>query len=185
MIGKAHPRPVMARLQIRFDPPDSGWIRLQAQPLTADWHIAATHLDDPFPAMMDWLETILDGAASARWAIEEEGSVAQFVFLASAGWLTRPKPQLVFMSSNDRGDVFRLASTPVTPLELVRTFYQSFREYVEGPGYVADEWALLDRDPEEWLWHGDDLRALRSRRVEEALRAPLAEQLSLNLQHRF
>lgn len=170
-------------LEVSFDPPSSGCLFFKVSPLTGDGQVSATHIDDPFPGMIEWLDEIVRGARIARWTIEEEGTTAQFVFLGTVPSLSGPvAPQLVFLRGNETGEVFALSSCASTPLDVARAFYVPFRTYVRSTSYDPGEWEMMG-DPEEWPWQGDKLRALRSALIEEALSGPGEEQMGLPLRY--
>ena len=151
------------QFEIVFDPPELGCLDFSVPPLTVGWKVCGTHLDDPFPGMIEWLEQIVGGADVARWLVGEEGSVAQFVFLAhSRLYIDEVAAQLVLLRCNKDGEIFSLHSCPVTRHGVVRGFYEAFRSYIDSDRYQADHWEAIGDDIEDATWRGDPLRTLPS-----------------------
>ncbi|WP_426958814.1 hypothetical protein [Muricoccus radiodurans] len=161
-----------------FEATEVGWIDFRIPSLTSRL-IQATHLGDPFPDLLQWLESILDGAESARWAIGEEGQMTQLVFLRAAhAGIDHMEDRLLLLSTSFRED--ELASRPVEAMNLIRDVYGAFRAFAEGPVYSPDDWEW-DEEKDD-CYDGHRLRDLRSRKIEAALRrGPEPEQLELRV----
>lgn len=158
-------------LALDFLRTEAGWITFTVQPFAALETIWATHLDDPFPALLSWLEEIASGEREARWSLDEEGQVTEFIFLA--------KPRLPFASlfTRDRligqrfGSDDALSTTATCAVEraaLVRSVYGAFRDFATSERYRPEEWESQPGEADS-PWHGTALATLRSPLVEDFL----------------
>lgn len=133
-------------LAIEFGLPDAGWIFFKCLPLTD--YVTASCYEDPFPAMIAWLESIVDGADVARWSIGQEGSVADFICSnAHSQGFDSVEAQLIYVGASsmyggsDPQSAPYLFSAVTCPVkELVHTFYGAFRAMAEHPKFDRREW---------------------------------------------
>ena len=124
--------------RIRFDPPNAGWIELRIAGLTkGGGAIQCSFVDDPFEAMIEWLEAIVKGARAASWVIADEGATNVLTFVPEN--FLGDSDDYLLINRIGRKECLRL-KWPRT--ELVREFYQAFRAMVESADY----------DPAEWEW---------------------------------
>jgi hypothetical protein len=164
---------------LRIKTCDAGWIFFTIKSLIRPgMRIGATHLEDPFPDLIGWLEAIAGGANCASWAIAEEGSSARLVFVAEhSGWLGGGSDRLIYIG--DGNVLFGFAQAAVTRAGLVREFYQEFRRFVESPAYDPAQWEatplpegkgwdnLTEEEEMQYSgWDGTRLRELTSEIVE-------------------
>lgn len=185
----ASPYPDELRLDnfaVEFKPSQRGHfetsdrLEIRARPFTYRGPIKTTGDVDPFPALIAWLEAILDGSPCARWAIDGWGAISQFVFLAPATGLVGQAPGqlMLFQQKNcyeqinrpyNFLEVMRLATASGT----ARAFYSAFlafsQEQIERE---ADGSGVDGQADHKMAWESASLRRLRSARIEEALAAP-------------
>jgi hypothetical protein len=167
---------------LRFIECDAGWINFTVDALVVSSDvIAATHLEDPFPNMMRWLEAIADGADCASWAIPQEGTSARLIFVAEhSGWLGGGSDRLIHI--DEGSELYGFATVAVDRRALVQEFYRTFRQFVGGVRYIPLQWEppplpegrTLDdlseeEEPSYYGYDGDNLRALVSPKLEAYL----------------
>ena len=156
--------------EVIFDPPEWGWLFFRVPSLLADRQFYGTHLEDPYPAMIEWLERISDGAESARWLVGEEGSVAQFIFVAAGDCgIDQVLAQLIVIIGDEKEGIWHFAHRPVTAQSLVSSFYGSFRAFAESERYDGAHWATFNAETEDG-WEGQPLEHLRSQKIEAYLK---------------
>ncbi len=173
----------MAKLKVKFSPPDYGWIDMTIPPLTDDRSIHCSFVFDPFPGLIDWLEEIATGAQYSVWSVDEEGVLARFIFLGKTPFrFSEEKDNLVLCRSGSEG-IIRMGSIAVERVEVVRQIYGAFRTMTARKNYNPRHWELhprwheIDQDDEEacdaaradWPFDGYCLRTLRSHVVENFL----------------
>lgn len=144
---------------MRVTPPDAGFLFCGVRPPTGDGGVFATHDADPFPAMLARLDAVLGGADTARWSVDEEGTLARFVWLAAVPGPTGADPRLVFVRTDAGGAVLHLSNCAATPLGLMRAFHTGFRGLGESTAYRPREWEGMGRDPASWPWQDSDLHS--------------------------
>ncbi len=164
--------PESAPVAFEFVETCAGWITFQVRPFAALGIVWATHLDDPFPGLLAWLEEIASGEREARWSIDEEDYVTEFVFLA------KPRLPLSGLFTKDRLFAMRygIEDSPstsescVVPREvLLRSAYGAFRDFVTSPLYAPGQWEAPNDKKQEGGWRGTALAALRSPLIEDLL----------------
>lgn len=143
----------MSDLNIRFHDCDAGWIRMDVGHGDFTMTINLSHVYEPLPSMLAWLESVVIGVEDSSFEIDEEGSSVKFV-------------------SSYRGDgVVRLKVVPsyegealdieIPRRQLISAIYCSFVEFSESPEYKPSEWerrtladALRERgeiSPLQWM----------------------------------
>lgn len=154
--------PTMAEpLTVRFEKCEAGWIALH---LAAGGHtldLRVSHLYDPLPDLLAWLEAISLGLERSGWSLDEE--VRRVAFDARDAepapiFGRRPDPVVLTVTPDD--DVAPMICT-LTRRALVQTFYQALRDFVTSDRYRPGEWerqSLGDRvrektgqDPAVWV----------------------------------
>lgn len=183
-------------LGIRYIGCDAGWIFIHiAALMPPDQHLAATHIDDPFFRMIEWLEEICDGAKVAMWQFSQEGITARLIFAeASDGFMGGGDDRIILI--DDSNCYEHVASARVNRSTLVAEFYQSFRQFLKD-GYQPEQWEFglplhlsyhdLTEEDEEYYrsrgllcWDGFMLREVRSRKIEAFLTDNKGVQLSMD-----
>jgi len=173
--------PSDAPLDVSFEIPSDGWIRLHCPQLSPRWPIRCSEVDDPFPAFIAWLEAIADRQPCSTWQVSEEGSTGHFVFLGATGFIGDDVSQLIYSWTG--GDEIRtLTALAIGRRAVVSAFYHAFRRMVALPGYKPRHWeglpagereALSEEDYERSYdtnpYSGALLRSLRSAKIEAFL----------------
>lgn len=170
-------------LRVSFSRPEVGWLDFEVLPLTAGWRVSATHLNDPFPAMIEWLERIIKGRETAIWQVDGESTSTVFVYLPSAYSIFNTAPEGL-LALQYTSDGWRSGFWRGTPDEIVQAFYPAFRAYVEGADYDPMEWETVfaeDGHSELGSWDGSRLKLLVSPELAAVLHKDLAVQLELDL----
>lgn len=150
-----------APFTVSFDRCEAGWITLN---LAADGHtldLRASHLHDPLPDMLAWLEALSLGLPRCGWTLDEEWALVTFdvVDAMPAESLTKRPTALRLTVTPDYNEP-PLTCT-LARRALVQTFYQALREFVTSDRYRPGEWerqSLGDRlrektgqDPAAWV----------------------------------
>ena len=150
-----------APLTVRFDRCEAGWINFRVTSGPDTLELQASHIYDPLPALLAWLEAITFELPRCGWTLDEEGALVAFD-VAEA----EPAESLVRKPTSMRLTVTPdYAAPPLTCTlgrrSLVRTFYQAVREFVNSDRYRPGEWerqSLGDRvaektglDPDHWI----------------------------------
>ena len=182
-------------LDVRFEAPSAGWIRCRVPGLTDEKYVGCSYIYDPFPEMIEWLEAICDGASSAIWQIDEEGSSALFIYHADLTVMFGQGARLIHCVAGE--EVWRLSGVAVTARAVVEGFYRAFCSMVESADFVPGAWEMAPYSPaispdiyiydlpEEdqeriaalgraYPYGGTILRCLYSKKIEAALRDPEA-----------
>lgn len=168
---------------VKFGPTEAGWIDINVLPLTNGWPVSATHLDDPFPHLMPWLNDIAAGAACACWSISHEGrGTTRFIYAHHEVGLSPDFSPALLAIHTYFGHV-HVRMYHVDAKQLVGAFYREFRRFVESEDYKPDEW----EDEFDFAVNrvGARLKTIGSRAIEEYLAEIPEEQLCLDLRHSY
>lgn len=154
--------------RIQFHDCVAGWIRMDVCHGTSSLSVNLSHVYEPLPSMLAWLESVVVGVDASSFEIDEEGSTVRFC-------------------SALRGDglisLTVIPSSGVSPLEfsisrreLVGTFYASIVTFSESADYKPEEWELhtledalregLGISPLTWI---ESVVALDRRGVQKAI----------------
>lgn len=134
-MGKRKVEQHATKINVNFTKCDAGWIDFNVQ--TEDGisvEVCASHIFDPFPQMIRWLEAILNGIPECAFIIDEEG--AEKVFRVRCNGADAQH----FILSDDVGTEFIHAV--VNPMQLVSNFYMALREFAQSSKYRHCEWQV-------------------------------------------
>jgi len=101
-----------------------------------DFAITASNVYDPFPGMIDWLESLIHENQSSSWIIDEEDKAVKVTYTLSSA--TDGSLYVADIIHQERQIAFPLAIRT-----LVATFYEAFRKFIESPRYNSDDWEEL------------------------------------------
>lgn len=169
-------------LRLAFSQPDFGWIRLSFLDIP-QISINCTFVDDPFPNMITWLETLVSGQSHAAWEVSEEGSSTHIFFASDSSFIGGYSDHLVLSRSSNF--IWQVAGITTTRRAIVDGFYTAFRAMIEAPEYQGQHWHLPEafylpdvvNDPEaedDNTFDGSFLPNLRSSLIETWLFEPKA-----------
>lgn len=165
---------VNKNLLIKFGDCEYGWITMW---LTVDSYtltVGLSHIYDPLPDMLAWLEAIIIGVEECGFNIDEEGSIVKFFARKEFNSILEPH---LFTALNvmPNYDVQPLQVTLPTR-ELVKIFYHAFRDFATSDSYVREHWEHITLKQvlheqtgmtvEAWI---DSVVLLDSRQVQKAL----------------
>ena len=128
-------------LTVKFGDCDAGWIRMLLTVGESSLTVRLSHIYDPLPDMLAWLEAITIGVEECGFRVDEEGA---FVNFSAHKQLRADDQSRVYTVINivPQYDVQPLqAIMPTT--DLVAAFYRAFRTFADSPGYVRKQWEYL------------------------------------------
>lgn len=127
---------VTTDLTITFDGCEYGWIRMM---LIADGQsltLRLSHLYDPLPDMLAWLEAIVIGVEECGFRIDEEGS---FVRFSAHKQLRAMHSVNIVLNVTLEYNGQHLQAT-LQKHDLVRIFYHAIRDFSTSAAYVSEHW---------------------------------------------
>lgn len=153
--------PMTDLLTVRFEKCEAGWIALR---LTADnltLNLQASHLIDPLPDLLIWLEAISLGLERCGWTLDEEFQRVAFDARdAEPTPIFGRRPDPVVLTVTPNYEAAPLICT-LTRRALVQTFYRALSDFVTSNRYHPAEWerqSLGDRvrektgqEPAAWV----------------------------------
>lgn len=165
---------VNQNLHVKFGDCEYGWITMNLTVDTYTLTVGLSHIYDPLPDMLAWLEAIIIGVEECGFNVDEESSIVKF--FARKEFNSIIKPHLfTALSVTPDYDVKPLRLTLPTR-ELVKTFYQAFRDFVTSDSYLREHWEhitlkqvlneQIGMTAEAWI---DSVILLDSRQVQKAL----------------
>lgn len=155
--------PNISLITVTFTYCSNGWIYFVIAATNSQITLHATFLYDPFPDMLKWLEEIISRQKISTWHIDEESTSVDLLF-------TIADDRQGVLIATDICDITRKFKVSITPSILVRTFYQSLRNFASSTSYHPDDWQTCSCLPADHVdQYGTDLRTLRSQVIEEWL----------------
>ena len=134
------------KIDIEFTSPKHGWLRIMVKYLDQSFLIEASQNFDPFDDFFRWLEDLVAGNLPSKWQIVEEGPFMEF----EVSSLELGKARFTMKGTTRELDfhdleVYTFIDEMVNPVELARSFYTSFREFIDQ-GFDSYHWnSNLDR----------------------------------------
>lgn len=128
-------------LTIKFCECDAGWISMLLTSGEISLKLRLSHIYDPLPDMLAWLEAIVIGVEECGFSVDEEGA---FVNFSAHKQLRADDQSRVYTVLNvvPQYDVPHLQVTLPT-FDLVDIFYRAIREFADSPEYVRTQWEYL------------------------------------------
>lgn len=135
--------PAAESLTVRFEGCEAGWIDLRLTAGQQTLNLRASHLLDPLPDLLAWLEAASLGLPRCGWTLDEEFQRVNFdIRDADLKSIFGRRPDPVVLTVAPDYDVAPLICT-LTRRDLVRVFYGALRDFVTSDRYRPAEWELL------------------------------------------
>jgi len=167
-------KPLNQNLAVKFGDCDAGWISMLLTYGENSLTVRLSHIYDPLPDMLAWLEAIVIGVEECGFCVDEEGA---FVNFSAHKQLRADDQSRVYTVLNvaPQYDVQPLqAIMPTT--DLVAVFYRAFREFADSSEYVRTQWEYLTLEQVMYEQFGmtasawiDSVISLESRQLQMAL----------------
>lgn len=161
-------------LSVKFGDCDVGWISMLLTSGGRSLRFRLSHIYDPLPDMLAWLEAITIGVEECGFRVDEEGA---FVNFSAHKQLRADDQSRVYTVLNvvPQYDVQPLqAIMPTT--DMVAAFYRAFRTFADSPEYVREQWEYLTLEQAMYEQSGmtasawiDSVISLESRQLQMAL----------------
>lgn len=100
---------------------------------------------DPFPRMVEWLESICRGERWAIWEIDEEGLSALLIYHADLSISDGAGARLILCEASD--EVWHTCAMAVSPRAVVAAIWSAFRAMVADSAYTPREWEMPEHEP--------------------------------------
>lgn len=161
-------------LSVKFGDCDAGWISMLLTSGNSSLRLRLSHVYDPLPDMLAWLEAVVIGVEECGFRVDEEGAFVNF----SAHKQLRTDDQSRFYTALNivpQYDVPPLQATLPT-YDLVEIFYRAFRAFADSSEYVREQWEYLTLEQAMYEQSGmtasawiDSVISLESRQLQMAL----------------
>ena len=155
-------------LHIRFHDCEAGWIHMDVTHASETVSISLSHVFEPLPAFLAWLEAVSTGVEQCSFVIDEEGSLVEF----KATTLNSGKVRFQITPNYESTKL----DLNLSARELVGALYRAFVEFSESPDYKPEEWesyllgdAVRDHtglSQQEWI---DSMLTLNRRELQKAI----------------
>lgn len=119
-------------LRIRFHDCEAGWIRMDVSHGSDTVSISLSHVFEPLPAFLAWLEAVSTGVEQCSFEIDEEGSVVEFKASSLGSGNVRFQLEPSYESTK--------LDLNLSARELVGAMYRSFVHFSESADYRPQEW---------------------------------------------
>lgn len=157
-----------ADFRIRFHDCDAGWIHMDLAFGDFNVTINLSHIYEPLPSMLAWLESVVIGVEESSFEIDEEGSSVKFISRQIGNGVVQFK-----VVPSYEGDALDIE---IPRRQLISAIYCSFVEFSESSEYKSREWerrtladALQERgglSPLQWM---DSIVDLDRRGIQKAV----------------
>lgn len=148
-------------LTVRFEGCEAGWIDFRLTAGQQTLSLRASHLFDPLPDLLAWLEAISLGLQRGGWTLDEEFQRVQFdIHEVAPQPIFGRRSDPVLLTVRPDGNVAPLSCT-LTRRDLVRAFDGALRDFVTSDRYRPAEWERLSlgdqvrektgQDPAIWV----------------------------------
>ena len=142
-------------VKVKFFPPKDGWIKIILTYKGRDIPIYSSDVFDPYPALLNWLEKVLENELPARWHINEEDAFIDFI--ADTDESGKGRLRLIGKQRGEEYEdqtVYTFVDAPDLT-GIAKEIYRGFRE-------------MLDHEFEPGEW-GMDIRKLDWERIDKYL----------------
>lgn len=139
-------------VRVTFGDCKSGWINFHIETGDQSASISASHISDPFPAMIDWLHTVVGGSPFSHWSIDEEGRTTSILLARRPDGLARlrvvgsqgglPTPVSAIPSQANEYDTLYV-DAQVDPAQVAEAFFTAFDTFIGGNTYCPTEWEAI------------------------------------------
>jgi hypothetical protein len=155
-------------LQIRFRDCEAGWIHMDVTHVSDTVSVNLSHVFEPLPAFLAWLEAVSTGVEQCSFVIDEEGSLVEF----KATTLNSGKVRFQITPNYESTKL----DLNLSARELVGAMYRAYVEFSESPDYKPEEWesyllgdAVRDHtglSQQQWV---DSMLTLNRRELQKAI----------------
>lgn len=140
------------QVSVTFSECDAGCLFFAVEAAGQSVDLSASHIIDPFPAMIDWLHAVVGGATFCQWGVDEENWATSFLLARRADGLAR------LLVTGFHHDIFQpvpvIPATPneydrlhidalVDPMQVAEAFFTAFDTFVHGPNYRPLAWECV------------------------------------------
>lgn len=159
---------------VKFCDCDAGWILMRLAAGEHSLTVRLSHVFDPLPDMLAWLEAMTIGVEECGFRVDEEGA---FVKFSARKQFCTSDPSRVYTTIDvvPEYDVRPIQITLPTR-DLVAIFYRAFREFADSTAYVREQWEYISLEQklleqsgvtaDAWI---DSVIALEPRQLQKAL----------------
>jgi hypothetical protein len=123
--------------RVRFWDCDAGWIHFTVTVGKETTEIRASHIYDPFPDMLSWLERIVAGKPRSSFFVDQEGIKTQFMAVQ------KDAGRLLIGVRDIGGNTEVRIRKLVDKRRFVAAFYGSFVRFARSKRYVEEQWAFV------------------------------------------
>lgn len=139
-------------VSMTFNECDVGWLTFSVEAAGQSVEVSASHIIDPFPALIGWLHAVVGGATSRHWGVDEECWAISFLLAGRPGGLARlqvrgfqhpmfaPVPA-VPAQANEYDQLY--IDALVNPMQVAEAFFTAFDAFVHGPNYHPLAWECV------------------------------------------
>lgn len=139
-------------ISVTFSECDAGCFFFTVEAAGQSVELSASHIIDPFPAMIDWLHAVFGGATFCQWGVDEENWATSFLLARREDGLAR------LLVTGFQHDIFQpvpvIPATPneydrlhidalVDPMQVAEAFFTAFDTFVHGPNYHPLAWECV------------------------------------------
>ena len=137
---------ISADVGIHFEVDDFGWVILRMTLGEQDIEVDFSHVYDPFPSLLEWLQAILVGDLPIGFEIDEEGT--ERLLIAHAF----DNGRLLF-AVLDKWDRTEFGAAIVDREALLAAFHKELNDFLRDPGrFNTDDWEATDILGRESYW---------------------------------
>lgn len=161
-------------LTVKFCDCNAGWISMLLTFGESSLTIRLSHIYDPLPDMLAWLEAIVIGVEECGFRVDEEGAYVNFS-ASKQSFASNEHRSYTILNVEPQYDMPPLQLTLPT-FDLVGIFYRAFREFADSPEYVRTQWEYLTLEQAMYEQSGmtasawiDSVIALEPRQLQMAL----------------
>lgn len=169
-------------LTVKFGDCDAGWLSMLLTAGERSLTARLSHLLDPLPDMLAWLEAIVIGVEECGFRIDQEegdffdenGAFVNFSASKQLRAIPEHRAYTILNVTPPYGSQPLQATLPT--YDLVRIFYRAFREFADSTAYVREQWEYLTLEQmvheqsgmtaNAWI---DSVIALEPRQLQKAL----------------
>lgn len=139
-------------VSVTFSECDAGWLSFSVEVAGQSVDVSASHIIDPFPAMIEWLHAVVCGATFCHWGVNEENWATGFLLARRADGFARLlvagfqhhifQPVPVIPAQANEYDRLHV-DTLVDPMQVAEAFFTAFDTFVHGPNYRPLAWECV------------------------------------------
>jgi len=127
---------VIENISLRFRDCEAGWIHLTIAAGAQEVQVRASHVFDPFPDLIRWMEAMLTDIQACSFVIDEEGDEKELV--ARRQW----DGKLLFTVRDPVPEGEEFFRAVVLRRQLIASIYNTLHEFARSPGCRSHEWEI-------------------------------------------